>query len=72
VLVHCEAGISRSTAAVVILAATLLGPGQEPEAVKIARRAVPEARPNRLMVRLADEELARNGALERALDAVGT
>ncbi len=68
VLVHCEAGISRSTAAVVILAAALLGPGREREAVDVARRSVPGARPNRLMVSLADAVLARHGALERALE----
>lgn len=69
VLVHCEAGISRSTAAVLILAAALLGPGKEPEAVAAALDAVPAARPNRLMVTLADAELARGGALVAALTA---
>jgi predicted protein tyrosine phosphatase len=54
---------------VVILCAALLGPGREREAVDVARRSVADARPNRLMVRLADAALARDGALERGLDA---
>jgi predicted protein tyrosine phosphatase len=69
VLVHCEAGISRSTAAVVILAAALLGPGRELEAVDAAFAATPVARPNRLMVALADGELGLDGKLVAALEA---
>jgi predicted protein tyrosine phosphatase len=63
VLVHCEAGISRSSAAVIILAAALLGPEREKEALEVALVACPEARPNRLMIRLADEALQLNGIL---------
>jgi predicted protein tyrosine phosphatase len=75
VLVHCEAGISRSPAAAIILAAALLDPGRE-DAAAAAMAAVaavfevaPWARPNRLMLRLADAELGHGRALEEALDA---
>ena len=63
VLVHCEAGISRSTAAALVLYAVWLGPGTEEEAASRVFAAVPEARPNRTMLRLADELLQRGGAL---------
>lgn len=68
VLVHCEAGISRSTAAALILYAVWLGPGAEGEAFARVVASVPEAHPNRTMVRLADEALGRRGALLAALD----
>jgi predicted protein tyrosine phosphatase len=67
VLVHCEAGISRSTAAALILYAVWLGPGAEDEAVARVIASVPEARPNRTIVRLADEALERRGALLAAV-----
>ncbi|MCP3143079.1 tyrosine phosphatase family protein [Pyxidicoccus xibeiensis] len=67
VLVHCEAGISRSTASATILYAVWLGPGREAEAVERVFQAVPEARPNATLIRLADAQLERGGAL---IDAV--
>lgn len=63
VLVHCEAGRSRSTAAALILYAVWLGPGGEADALARVIQAVPEATPNRAMVRLADARLQRGGAL---------
>ena len=56
-LIHCEAGISRSTAAAAIVARVILGPGSEAEVVALVRSLVPEAAPNRLMIRYADELL---------------
>jgi predicted protein tyrosine phosphatase len=67
-LVHCEAGISRSTAAAYILHAVLLGTGQEREALQATLAAVPDGRPNRWMVRLADEALGSDGRLVQALE----
>ncbi len=67
VLVHCEAGISRSTAAALILFAVWLGAGAEEDAVARVFEVVPEARPNATLVRLADELLQRNGALIAAV-----
>ena len=68
VLVHCEAGISRSTAAALILYAVWLGPGEEENAAARVFASVPWAHPNRTMVRLADDLLQRGGALVAALE----
>ena len=66
-LIHCQAGISRSTAAAFIITAVLLGPGSELEALAKVLAVRPIALPNTRMVRFADEILARDGALMRAL-----
>ncbi|MEQ9542811.1 MAG: hypothetical protein RIU46_38995 [Deltaproteobacteria bacterium] len=65
-LVHCEAGVSRSTAAAAIIARIILGPGSELAAMELACGAVAFAAPNRLMLQLADEQLAADGALVQA------
>ncbi len=73
-LVHCAAGISRSSAAGLISCAIRLGPGQETTAVAALDAAIAEARaqrlrtaetihPNRRMIGLADRLLGREGAL---------
>jgi predicted protein tyrosine phosphatase len=59
VLIHCQAGISRSTAAAYIVFAVALGPGREGEAADYVRAAVPEARPNTAMLALAERLLDR-------------
>lgn len=66
-LVHCFAGISRSTAASFALAAQALGPGRAGEALEYVRLARPEAMPNALIVQHADHLLARGGEMVRAL-----
>ena len=65
-LVHCEAGISRSTATAFIILCFLLGPGQEQEAFRRVLEAQPRARPNSLMVELADWRLGREGRMIEA------
>lgn len=70
-LLHCHAGISRSTAAAYAMACQNTGPGQEEALAKFLRAASPEATPNRLMVALADELLDRGGAMVRAIAALG-
>ena len=67
-LIHCEAGVSRSTATALIIYACWLGQGREDEAMRrvIAQRQC--AIPNRRMVALADKLLALNGRLLRARD----
>ncbi len=68
-LVHCEAGISRSTAAAFIVRAIQRGPGNEDKALLDVIAVRKQARPNLLMVAIADEELGRDGALMAALTA---
>ena len=67
VLIHCEAGVSRSTAAALIMYACWLGPGREREAMMrvLAQRSI--AVPNRRMVELADKLLNRKGRLVSVL-----
>lgn len=69
VLVHCQAGISRSAAAAMILYAAMLGAGGEEEAVARVLRNRPIARPNRRMIEIADHLLEREGRLIAALEA---
>ena len=63
VLIHCEAGVSRSSAAALIMYACWLGPGREPEAMGRVLAQRPVAVPNRRMVGLADRLLGRGGRL---------
>lgn len=70
-LVHCWAGISRSTAAAYILATDRLGPGSELRLARALRKASPTAYPNRHLIRLADEALGRRGAMVIAINEIG-
>ena len=70
-VVHCYAGISRSTASA-FAAVCMLNPHRDE--VSIARQiraASPIASPNRLIVGLADKALGREGRMLRALDEMG-
>jgi predicted protein tyrosine phosphatase len=67
VLIHCEAGVSRSTAAALIMYACWLGPGREREAMRRVLAQRPVAVPNRRMVELADRLLALGGRLLEVL-----
>jgi predicted protein tyrosine phosphatase len=67
-LVHCEAGISRSSAAALTVFATWLGAGKEQEAVDRVYGAQPHAWPNSQLVEHADDLLERNGALIAVVD----
>ena len=67
VLIHCHAGISRSTAAGMILLAVKMGPGQEKQILPLIHRVRECADPNRLMIRYADDLLGLNGDLLAAL-----
>jgi len=70
-LVHCWAGISRSTAAAYILLCDLHGPGHEDKIAKGLRLRAPHAQPNRLMIRHADSLLDREGRMIAAVEAMG-
>ena len=67
VLVHCEAGVSRSTAAALIMYACWLGSGREHEAMRRVMTQRPIAMPNPRMVEIADRLLAREGRLVAVL-----
>ncbi|MBS0385776.1 MAG: protein tyrosine phosphatase [Proteobacteria bacterium] len=70
-LVHCYAGISRSTATAFI-AACAHNPGvDEHEIAQALRSASAAAWPNRRFVALADAELGRGGRMRRAIAAIG-
>jgi predicted protein tyrosine phosphatase len=68
VLTHCQAGISRSSAAAYIIYAVALGHGREVEALQRVYAQRPIASPNRLMVSIADRLLGRGRALTDALE----
>jgi len=70
VLVHCWMGVSRSPAAAYIIACAR-APGDERAIAETLRRASPIATPNRLLVAIADDLLARNGRMVDAIDAIG-
>ena len=65
-LVHCRAGVSRSTAIALAIAADRLGAGNERQACEWLRETYPQAQPNRLVVFLADQLLALNHQLLHA------
>lgn len=67
-MVHCHQGLSRSAAVVLGIISDRIGPGREVEAVSILLRIRPSSVCNRLIVRYADELLARGGALLKAWD----
>lgn len=71
ILIHCYAGISRSTATAFITACAQ-NPGADEEEIALALRAAsPTASPNRRFIALADATLGRNGRMSRAIDAIG-
>lgn len=70
-LIHCWAGISRSTAAAFIALCALNPNVDEREIAKTLRSASPTATPNRRLVFLADELLERKGRMKLAIDEIG-
>jgi predicted protein tyrosine phosphatase len=70
-VVHCYAGISRSTASA-FAAVCMLNPHRDEISIaRLIRAASPIASPNRLIVGLADKALGREGRMLRALDDMG-
>ena len=70
-VIHCYAGISRSTASA-FAAACMLNPHRDELTIaRQIRDASPSASPNRLIVALADAALGRKGRMVRALDEIG-
>jgi predicted protein tyrosine phosphatase len=70
-LIHCFAGVSRSTAAAFIVACALNPKRQELDIARSIRAASPTATPNALLVAVADRILARRGRLSEAIETIG-
>ena len=70
-LIHCYAGISRSTATAYITACLHNPSVDENEIAFALREASPAAWPNRRFVQLADAELGRGGRMSNAIEAIG-
>ncbi|HEY9216866.1 MAG TPA: protein-tyrosine phosphatase family protein [Phenylobacterium sp.] len=70
-VVHCWAGISRSTATAFALACERSPEKSELEIAQLLRRSAPHAWPNRRIVALADDMLGRGGRMVDAVDAIG-
>ena len=68
-VIHCYAGISRSTAAA-LLVLCCYNRGREREAVHLLRKRAPHAYPNQRMIALADDLLGCGGRLEEAVDTM--
>lgn len=71
ILIHCYAGISRSTATAFITACAHNPEVDEEEIALALRAASPTASPNRRFIALADAELARSGRMNRAIEKIG-
>ena len=70
ILIHCWAGISRSSAAAYVIACDR-NPGFERDIADELRRRAPSVTPNRLMVALADDLLDRDGRMTEAINRIG-
>lgn len=70
-VVHCWAGISRSTAAALTSLCHVNPDVPELVIARALRSASPTAQPNRLIVQLADDLLGRNGRMVSAVEAMG-
>jgi predicted protein tyrosine phosphatase len=70
-LIHCFAGLSRSTAAAFISLCAQNPDTPEEVIARALRRSSDTATPNRLFVKLADDALRREGRMLAALDRMG-
>lgn len=71
IVIHCWAGISRSTAAAYIAASVLNPSLDEKRLAKRLRAASPSATPNPRLIALADTLLERGGRMISAIDSIG-
>lgn len=70
-VVHCFAGISRSTGAAFVAACALNPKRDENEIARAIRDASPTAQPNARIVGIADRLLKRDGRMVRAVESLG-
>ena len=70
-LIHCWAGISRSTASAFITACVHNPNADEEEIARAIRAASPTASPNARLVGHADALLGRSGRMTKAIETIG-
>ena len=70
-LIHCWAGISRSTASAFVLACERSPEADERAIARAMREAAPHAYPNRRIVGLADDLMGRRGRMVDAIESMG-
>lgn len=70
-LIHCYAGVSRSTASAYIIASALNPTLDEIELAQKLRALSPSATPNIRLIALADDMLGRDGRMVAAVKAIG-
>jgi len=70
-VIHCFAGVSRSTAAAYIAACALNPGGDEFAIARAMRAASPTASPNSRLIALADDALRRQGRMKEAIATIG-
>ena len=70
-VVHCYAGISRSTASAYIIAAALSPQRDELELARTLRWLSPSATPNPRLIAVADILLERDGRMVEAIRSIG-
>jgi predicted protein tyrosine phosphatase len=71
IVIHCYAGISRSTAGAYVAACALSTQRSELAIAHELRRASPTATPNVRLVELADRMLSREGRMVAAIESIG-
>jgi predicted protein tyrosine phosphatase len=70
-VVHCFAGISRSTAGAFVIACALNPKRDEATIAQAIRQASPTATPNTRIVALGDQLLGREGRMVAAVEGIG-
>jgi predicted protein tyrosine phosphatase len=70
-VIHCYAGVSRSTAAAMISTALLNPNRREQDIADLIRQRSPTATPNLRLVAVADTLLGRSGQLLKAAESIG-
>ena len=70
-LIHCWAGVSRSTAAAFVAVCALAPARAEGDVARAIREASPTATPNARFVAIADAHLGRDGRMIEAVASIG-
>jgi predicted protein tyrosine phosphatase len=70
-VIHCYAGVSRSTAAALITTALLNPDRREQDIAQLIRQRSPTATPNLRLIAVADTLLGRSGRLLKAAESIG-